>query len=274
MAYCASCGASIGDEDTFCRVCGKPVKPVLPSPEEAESGGADASAEVGLEAVEGDAPAAESQESAAVAAASIDAVNPPAPGSGAEAASKGKGRRWLVPVIVLLIVAAVAMAAVLIMSKKAADDKAAKAAAQKAHIAAIVVQKAAASKALAPFQKLDSALSVGLNFADYGGSVADAKYASDSYNPTDPTGKEIEKSLVKAVKLYAAAYDAWNDVIQMKFSGDKQTSHYWISRYPSLAGQLKSGRVTATNVEQAAWAVASLQVALAANNLVAYDKQK
>jgi type II secretory pathway pseudopilin PulG len=274
VAYCASCGASIGDEDVFCRVCGKSVKPPSSAPEEAATGVAAATVDVGSEAAEGEAPAPASEEPAAVAATSMDAANPPSPGSGVEAAPKRKARRWLIPVIALVVIVAIAVAVVLLVNKKSADDKAAKAAAQKAHIAAIAAQKGAATKALAPFQKLDSALSVGVNFDEYGRYVRDAKYASDSYNPTDPTGKQIEKSLVKSAKLYAAANDAWNDDIQMKFTGDKQTSYYWTNHYGGLAGQLKSGSVTAKNVEQAAWAAASLEVAVAAVTINAYDKQK
>lgn len=273
MSYCASCGKEIGEEDRFCRVCGKSVEDVAAT-EIPVSSATDTVADAGP-APEDLAPSvspSESAEATQVEAAGTRSAAP-LPG-GISASSERPRRRWLVPVVVILIVAAVGVAAVVLMNKKAGDDRAAEAAAKSAHKAEIAAQKSAASKALAPFQKLDSALTVGVNFDEYGRYVRDAKYASDSYNPADATGKGIHSKLVKAAKLYAAANDAWNDSIQMKFTGDKLTSHYWISRYGGLTGLLKNGAVTAKNVQQVAWAAASLQVAAAVYVLNEYGAQK
>ena len=256
MAYCPSCGHEIAADDRFCRACGKDL--VQDAPPAVEQVAAVEPEAIVNEAVEQSSPA-------------------PAPTPSPEPRAKG-GRRWLVPVIVIAVVAIAAAGGVILIEKNASHNRAVKAAAAaaaaKAHaakVAEIASEKAAATSALDPFKKLDSALTVGVVFADYGTYTQNAQYALDSYTPTDATGRQVLRSLTNAMKLFAGAGDAWNDTIQMKFSGDKATGAYWVKHYPGLQGVLDQGQVTATKVEQAAWAAAGLQVAAAEASAQCYS---
>ena len=72
----------------------------------------------------------------------------------------------------------------------------------------------AAEQAFAPFQRLQSATSVGITYADYGRLVQNAQYATDSYEPKDARGKKIREWLAAAALVYAMAYDRWDAKIQ------------------------------------------------------------
>lgn len=115
--------------------------------------------------------------------------------------------------------------------------------------------RVAATKVVQPFRKLDSALGVGINFAEYGKLVRDAQFALDSYHPTDTIGQDVARNLDKAAEAYRTAAEAWNDDIQDEFVAD---ASIWNTMCPALA--LPAGTVTAEDVRQAAWAVGTVNV--------------
>jgi hypothetical protein len=156
-------------------------------------------------------------------------------------ASGWKPRKVLMTVVVGAVIATALAAAVGLYTKSQGDHKA--------------TAQAAATKMLQPFRKLDSALSVGINFASYGKLVRDAQFALDSYQPTDSVGQDVAQHLEKAAEAYRVANDAWNDDIQDEFDYDAAT---WNAACPALA--LPAGEVTAEVVEQAAWIVGSENV--------------
>ncbi len=200
----------------------------------------------------------------------------PAPGhhqaGSAPQAPRGKSRTalWIVTaVIVVLAIAAVA--AVLIVNSHNKHVAAEKAAAKAKQAAAVSAAKNAANQALQPFVKLDSALTVGVVFADYGKMVQDAQYAFDSYQPADDIGNALRGKLKTAMSAYVAADDAWNDVIQSKFTGKERQGSYWISRYPVLAN-LSRSTVKPSDVEQEGWYEAGVAVLAAQVILKEYGK--
>jgi hypothetical protein len=156
---------------------------------------------------------------------------------------------WLVPLIVIIVVVvAAAVAGIWYVQHKETTNTA--------------ESKTAAVAAFKPFQKLDSALTVGLRFDDYSQMVQDAQYGIDNYSPSDATGSEIQQHLVIAMSAYKAAYDAWNDDIQGDFKGNRENGKYWIKKCPELADQFISEYfVTASEVQQAGWAVAQEELA-------------
>jgi hypothetical protein len=212
------------------------------------------------------------------------ALESSAPGQSAPAEpslSPRKSRRtfWIAAAtIVVLIIAAIAAGVLIVDShnKHVAEQKAkqvaAVAAAKAKHAADIASYKRAEQQALAPFSKLSSALSVGIQFSQYGTMVENAQYAFDSYQPSEPVGVDFRRNLKSAMSAYRAAYDAWNDDIQSKFTGSVSQGSYWTKRYPVLIG-LKTSTVTPNDVEQEGWGRADVGIAAAQVELARYGGQ-
>jgi len=250
MSYCPSCGAEVGEEDHFCRVCGEALvelsEPTVREEEEREDGslGKTSSADV--------ADAVVVSESATTGSGGSEV--PPAGGS-------RSSRRWLIPVIVVIALAAAVAVVWWYTSRSSADD------ARQA--------RSAASTAIKPFQKLDSSLTVGLTYDDYSSMTQDAQYALDAYSPSDNRGKRIRAHLSTAMSAYKAAYDAWNADIEGEFKGNKKNAGHWTKQCPELADELLwECLLTASDVEQAGWAVAQKQLAAAKTFLSQYDTAK
>lgn len=159
-------------------------------------------------------------------------TEPVAKGVGEALSSKSRSQRvWLF--LGVMVAIAVVVGGVVMQSQRVAEASARAAAAE------------AAGEAVNAVAAVDSALSVGISFTEYSAKVQDAMAACDRYSPSDPTGEEIEKHLLIAMKAYARAQDVWNEDIQ---------------GYASNAEQRR----------QAAWAAASIEVAAARELLADY----
>lgn len=260
MKSCEACGRGLADQDRFCPSCGRPVtgEGAAPEPQDIHDEATATTAAAGSPL----SPMA--PDTTGLPAAPSPAVPQPQPAVPSPAArppmASAPRRRtsWLVPLIVFIVVVAAAAAGIWYVQHQKTTDAA--------------DEKAAAATALKPFQKLDSSLTVGLTFDDYSTLVGDAQYGLDAYSPSDSRGQQIRTHLATAMSAYKAAHDAWNDDIQGDFKGNRENGKYWIKQCPELADQfITEYLVTASEVEQAGWAVAQEQLAASKSLLAEYQ---
>jgi len=105
--------------------------------------------------------------------------------------------------------------------------------------------------------KLDSSVSVGINYTDYTAEVREAKAAIDNFRPQSRRDRDIEDELSKAVDFYLIAHEAWqadiDDTLHL------MPEDYWANKYPDLEFTI-TRRPTADMVRQEAWARAAEHV--------------
>ena len=90
-------------------------------------------------------------------------------------------------------------------------------------------QKASAEKVMEPFRKLDSALTVGVNFSEYGKLVQNAQFAFDTYKPSGGKSNEAYSHLSSAISDYSSALDYWNSEIQDDLDMETERQEAWSS---------------------------------------------
>jgi hypothetical protein len=160
---------------------------------------------------------------------------------------------WVIIAVVLL--AAVGVGVVVSAQNRAAEAKATANAAAKADIKELI-------DAVKP---LDAALTIGINYQDYGTKVGDALAAVQAVDPDSTQGAAVKVKLLEAISCYDAANDAWKlDVSDDWYTVDANESAYWqFKGYPdAFVSELDGASLlSADDVRQAAWAAAQQMIA-------------
>jgi flagellar basal body-associated protein FliL len=242
MKFCTGCGKQLTDDDRFCSACGREV--------------VDAAVRLDSTPPHDPESVVEAEPITPTPAPEPESVFDAGPPTSTATTTNSSSRKWILAIVALVLIVA-AVVTIVMLTRKATQN--------------VAAEKAAAQQALKPFQKLDSALTVGLNFDDYGAEVRDVQYAVDSYNPSDSIGEKVHEHLVKAASMYKVANDAWNDDIQSKFTGDKTSILHWSDKYPALGDYLTADPVKASDVEQAAWQVSQVEIQAAQQLLNHYS---
>jgi uncharacterized protein (UPF0333 family) len=116
--------------------------------------------------------------------------------------------------------------------------------------------KATAKKAVEAVGRLDAAIGIGINFLDYTRLLQDAAAAIENYNPSQAIGKSTKASLVKAVRYYKAAHEAWHASINERWIDENMDSpSHWVD-YPELNIPSSGPVPYSSELRQRAWTVA------------------
>lgn len=106
--------------------------------------------------------------------------------------------------------------------------------------------------------KLDSSVSVGINYLDYTSEVRDAKAVIDGFRPPGGTEEAIHNEVSAAMDFYLMAHEAWRAYDEGDWS-DWNIADHWYDAYPHLEFELDLTPIV-DDVRQEAWARAAEHV--------------
>ncbi len=108
--------------------------------------------------------------------------------------------------------------------------------------------------------KLDSAVSVGINYVDYTAEVREAKAIVDGFRPSGRAEDAIHTEVSAAMDLHLMAHEAWKADVDDDWHGTPRSLvDYWTDAYPDVEFDLGPA-ATADGVRQEAWGRAAEHV--------------